>query len=84
MNSLPDLVLFDSGASRYFSRKFDISLGDLECPLRVSIANEHKVSTSSIFCDCILEIFRVLYPIDLIPIPIGGIYVSIGIDWLEI
>ena len=83
MNSLPDLVLFDSGASRYFSRKFDISLGDLECPLRVSIANEHKVSTSSIFCDYTLEIFGVPYPIHLITIPMGDVYVIVGIDWLS-
>ena len=42
MNSLSALVLFDSGTirsfvSRYFSRSFDMTLINLECPLRVSI-----------------------------------------------
>ena len=76
VNSLPSLLLFDSGVirsfvSQSFSTSFDNSLGELECQLRVSIANEHGVSASSVFQDCALEIFEVSYPIDLIPIPMG-------------
>ena len=88
VNSLPALVLFDSGASRTFvsqsfSRGFDMILGELECPLRVSIANEHGISASSVFQDCVLEIFGVPYPIDLIPIPMGDVCVIVGMDWLS-
>ena len=54
MNSLLVLVLFYSGANRSFvsqsvSKDFVMALGMLDCPLRVPIANEHKVSTLSIF-----------------------------------
>lgn len=71
MNSLPALIIFDLGAirsflSQSFSRDFDMVIGELECSLRVSIANEHKVSSSSVFCDYTLEIFGVPYLIDLI------------------
>lgn len=53
VNSFPTLVLFDSGAirsfvSQSFRRGFDMTLGELECPLRVSISNEHMISASSI------------------------------------
>ena len=60
-----------------------MSLGDLECPLWVSIANEHGVSTSSVFQDCVLEIFGVPYPINLISIPMGDVCVIVGMDWLS-
>ena len=53
VNSLPALVLFDTDASQYFvfqsfSRSFDMTLGELECSLRVSITNEHGISALSI------------------------------------
>ena len=88
MNSLPALVLFDSGASRSFvsqtfSRGFSVPIDDLECPLRVSIANEHGVSASSVYRGCELEIFGVSFPIDLIPIPMGDVCVIVGMDWLS-
>ena len=76
MNSLHALVFFYSGASRSFvshtfSREFSVPAGKLECPLQVSIANEHGVCASSVYRGCDLEIFRVSFPIDLIPIPMG-------------
>ena len=54
MNSIPTLVLFKLGASQSFvshsfSRDFGMTLGELECPLRVSIASEHMIFASSIF-----------------------------------
>ena len=69
VNSLPILVLYDSGASRYFvsrsfGRQFRFPLRELECLLRVSIANEHGVSISIVYQGCILEIFMVPFPID--------------------
>ena len=81
------MVLFDSGASRSFvsqsfSREFSAPVGELECPLRVSIANEHGVSASSVYRGCDLEIFGVSFPIDLIPIPMGEVCLIVGMDWL--
>lgn len=50
LKSLLDLMLFQSGTSRSFvsqsfGRAFDMNLRDLECPLRVYLANEERVST---------------------------------------
>ena len=80
MNSLPALVLFDSGASRSFvsqsfSRECSVLVGELECLLRVFIANEHGVSTSLIYRGCELDISGVSFPIDLIPIHMGEVCV---------
>ena len=88
MNSLPALVFFDSGSSRSFvsqssSREFGVPEGKLDCPLRVSIANEHGVSASSIYRGCELKIFGVSFPIDLIPIPMGDVCMIVGMDWLN-
>ena len=68
VNSLHALVLFDSGASQSFvsqsfSRSFDMALGELECPLRVSISNEHGICASIIYWGYVLEIFGVSYSI---------------------
>lgn len=53
---------------------------ELECLLRVSITNEHKVWDLSVFHYCTLEIFKVSYLIDLIPIPLGDVYMIVGRD----
>ena len=76
VNSFLDLVLFDSSASRSlvsqsFSRGFDMPIGELECPLQISIANKHRVSASSVYQGYVLDNFRVPYLIDMIPIPMG-------------
>lgn len=52
VNSLPALMLFDSGAnwsfvSQYFHMGLGMTLGELEYPLGVSFTNEHGVSRSS-------------------------------------
>ena len=60
-----------------------MSVGELECPLRVAIANEHGISASSVFWGYILEIFGVSFSIDLIPIPMGDVCVIVGMDWLS-
>ena len=62
VNYLPALVLFESGSSRSFvsrslCREFDMPIEELECPLQVSIANEHRVFASLVCQGCILEIF---------------------------
>ena len=57
--------------------------GKLECPLRLFIANEHGISTLSIYQGCVLEIFGVPYTIDLIHIPMKDVCVIVGIDWLS-
>ena len=50
--------------------------------MRVSTANEHGVSASLVDQGCILEIFEVSFPIDVILIPMGDVCVIMGMDWL--
>ena len=88
VNSLHALLLFDSGAIRSFiscsfCRGFDMPIGELKCLLQVSIANEHEIYASSLYYDCVLEIFKVPYPIDLIPISMGDLCVIMGMNWLS-
>lgn len=88
VNSFPALVSFDLSTSRSFlsqsfGRDFNMTLCELECPLRVSNANEHGISAFRVYWGCVLEIFRVPYPIYLIVIPMGGIYMIVGMDWLS-
>ena len=88
MKSLPALVLFDSGASRSFvsqslNREFGFLVGEIECPLRVSISNEHMIYASSVHQGCMLVIFGVSFLIDLILIPMGDVCVIVGMYWLS-
>ena len=56
---------------------------ELECPLQVSVVNEHGFSASSVIYGCVLEIFGVPYPIDLIHIPMGDVCMIVGMDRLS-
>ena len=88
MNDIPVLVLFDSGATRSFvslalSKRFSESSGMLDCPLEVEIADERSVRASMVFRDCVLRLFEERYLVDLVPIPLRGNKVIIGMDWLS-
>ena len=60
-----------------------MNTSELECPLQVSIANEHGVSAFIVYQGCVLDIFGVPYLIDLIPVPMGNVCVIVGMDWLS-
>ena len=82
------LVLFDSGASRSFvslslSKHISIHREALSRPLRVSIADERAVYATDVIRGCVLEIFGVEFPIDLVPIAMGDVCVIVGMDWLS-
>ena len=88
VDSVPALVLFDTGASRSFvshafSHRLSSALKALGYELEVEIASDRKVTTYSVFRDCELEVNGVRYPIDLVPIPMGEICVAIGMDWMD-
>ena len=52
-------------------------------PLRVSLADERAVYATDVIRGCILEIFGVEFPIDLVPIAMGDVCVIVGMDWLR-
>ena len=81
-------MLFDSGATRSIvslalSKKFPESSGMLDCPLEVEIADDRSVRASEVYRDCVLRLFEERYLVDLVPIPLRGNKVIIGMDWLS-
>lgn len=73
VNGIPDLILFDLGATRLFvchalSKNFDVVPGAVDFPLEVEIVDEHTLSNFMVHWDCMLEMFWVCFLIDLIPI----------------
>src|SRR5581483_10109540 len=71
VNSIPAVVLFDSGAthsfiSRNFSKQLNCSIERLNCPLVVEIADNRTITVTDVHCECTLEIYGEKFPIDLI------------------
>ena len=88
MNGIPVQVLFESGATRSFvslalSKRFSESSGMLDCPIEVEIVDDRSVRASAVFRDCVLRLFKERYVVDLIPIPLRGNKVIIGMDCLS-
>ncbi|KAJ9557738.1 hypothetical protein OSB04_012352 [Centaurea solstitialis] len=87
VNSRPALVLFDTGAtwsyvSRRFCKDFQIELGNLDSPLAIDVAAEEVQVVEHVHRGCSIDIFGVRFSIDLIPIPMNGVDVVVGIDWM--
>ena len=88
MNGIPVQVLFDSGATRSFvslalNKRFPESLGMLDCPLEVEIADDRSVQASDVFRDCVLRLFKENYLVDLVLIPLCRNKVSSSRAWLS-
>ncbi|XP_023743260.1 uncharacterized protein LOC111891437 [Lactuca sativa] len=87
VNGLSDLVLFDSGATRSFvslalNSKFRDAPGTLDSPLEVEIVDNCTVNAARVFRRSILNMFDEIFHLDLVPIPLRGLKVIIGMDWL--
>ncbi|KAI3663974.1 hypothetical protein L6452_45207 [Arctium lappa] len=85
--SMTARVLFDSDAtcsfmSDAFCERFTTHISALPDALVVEIANGDQVIIRDHFCDCTLEIDRISFGVDLLPMAIGGFDVVIGMDWL--
>ncbi|KAJ9562067.1 hypothetical protein OSB04_007227 [Centaurea solstitialis] len=87
VNSKPALVLFDTGAtqsyvSHRFCKDFQIELGNLDSPLAIDVAAEEVQVVEHVYQGCSIDIFGVRFSINLIPIPMNGVDVVVGIDWM--
>ena len=51
--------------------------------MRVSIVEKHAVFAAGVFPGCVLEIFGVEFPIDLVLIAMSDVCVIVGMDWLS-
>ncbi|KAJ9561835.1 hypothetical protein OSB04_006995 [Centaurea solstitialis] len=88
VNSLPTLVLFDSGASKSFvslsfCKGFTNVKRRLHKPLEVEIAAEEYWLCRDVYKNNVIEIEGVKFNIDLIPISMREINVVAGLDWLS-
>ncbi|KAJ9542729.1 hypothetical protein OSB04_029235 [Centaurea solstitialis] len=88
VNSMPALVLFDTGASKSFvswsfCKDFMNVKSKLGSPLEVEIADEEFHLCKYVYRNNILELEGVKFSIDLIPIPMREIQVVAGMDWLR-
>ncbi|XP_052627606.1 uncharacterized protein LOC128134171 [Lactuca sativa] len=87
VNGMSAHVLFDSGTTRSFlslalSKKFRDAPGTLDTPLEVEIADDRTVSAARVYQDCVLNVHGERFRVDLVPIPLRGLKVIIGMDWL--
>ncbi|XP_027912659.1 uncharacterized protein LOC114172271 [Vigna unguiculata] len=80
-------VLFDSGASHSFvslmcSERLGLPVRDLGCELVVSTPASGQVSTSSVCVGCPIEIAGRKFTVNLVRLPLEGLDVILGMDWL--
>ncbi|XP_052624820.1 uncharacterized protein LOC128132335 [Lactuca sativa] len=88
VNDIPAMVLFDSGATRSFvslvlSKRFSRAPGELDCPLEVEIADDRTVRVARVHRGCSLQLFDEQFSVDLVPIPLRGNKVIVGVDWIS-
>ncbi|KAJ9536480.1 hypothetical protein OSB04_un000317 [Centaurea solstitialis] len=88
VNSVPALVMFDSGATHSFvSHEFEERLGceptDLEQPLVVEVADARTVTMVRVYRNCTIELGGERFSIDLMPLVMKELCVIVGMDWLS-
>ena len=83
------LVLFDSGASHSFIshdcvKKLGLSTRDLGCELIVSTPASGLVLTNSACVGCSMEVEGRRFKVNLVCLPLEGLDVILGMNWLSI
>ena len=88
LDSKPDVVMFDSGAthsfvSHTFINRLGRSIGKLAHPMVVDVVDNRTIYVTDVYRGCTLEFSGVEFPIDLIPIAMRELCVIVGMDWLD-
>ncbi|XP_052619541.1 uncharacterized protein LOC111895023 [Lactuca sativa] len=88
LDSEPDVVMFDSGAthsfiSHTFINRLGRSIGKLAHPMVVDVADNRTIYVTDVYRGYTLEFSGVEFPIDLIPIAMRDLCVIVGMDWLD-
>jgi len=83
------LVLFDSGASHSFIshdcvERLGLSTRDLGCELIVLTPASGQVSTNLVCIRCLMEVKGRRFKLNLVCLPLEGLEVILGMDWLSI
>ncbi|XP_027912494.1 uncharacterized protein LOC114171916 [Vigna unguiculata] len=82
------LVLFYSGASHSFISnacvgRLSLVTRDLGCELLVSTPSLGQVATSSVYVGCSMVVASHRYKVNLVCLPLEGMDVILGMDWLS-
>jgi len=82
------VVLFDSRATHSFVsnecvRRLGLVMRELECELIVATPTSGEVSTTSVCVWCPMEVASRRFKLNLICLPIEGLDVILGMDWLS-
>ena len=82
------LVLFDSGATHSFISnacvgRLNLEKRDLGCELLVSTPSSGQVATSSVCVGCVMEVAGRRFKVNLVCLPLEGLDVILGMDWLS-
>jgi len=82
------VVLFDSGATHSFVsnecvRRLGLTMRELGCELLVSTPASEEVSTTSMCVGCPMEVAGRRFRLNLICLPMEGLDVILGMDWLS-
>ena len=82
------MVLSDSEAIRSFvsltlSKRFDGALGKLDRPIDVEMADDRCIRVVRVHRGSTLQLFNEQYTVDLVPIPLHGNKVIVGMDWFS-
>jgi len=81
-------VLFDFGATHSFISnacvgKLNLEKRDLGCELLVSTPSSGQVATSSVCVGCLIEVASRRFKVNLVCLPLEGLDVILGMDWLS-
>jgi len=82
------LVLFDSGATHSFISnacvgRLNLVKRDLGCELLVSTPTSGQVAISLVCIGCSMEVARRKFKVNLVCLPLEGLDVILGMDWLS-
>ena len=82
------VVLYDSGATHSFVsnecvRRLGLVMHELGCELIVAIPASGEVSTSFVCVGCPMEVAGRIFKVNLICLPMEGLDVILGMDWLS-
>ena len=64
-------------------KKLGLSTHDLECELKVSTLASEQVSTNSAYVACSIEVEDRRFKVNLVGLPLEGLDVILGMDWLS-
>jgi len=81
-------VLFDLGATHSFVSnecmgRLELAMRELECELIVATPASGEVSTTSVCVGCPMEVAGCRFTLNLICLPMEGLDVIVGMDWLS-